>query len=1162
MHDGQDAEAEQQPKRKKRKVGEKQAGNTSQAKGTLKSYLKGASEDQSSNTVSKEEIPEQTPDALSTHYVSRDCVPSTPPARLLSHQREEGQDPILEDDIISPSRHSKKTPPRKMLKLNASGKLGSPKSATEDGPGPKKERRKGGQQPEARHLVAICRYNDTGDTQRIGNTIDRILSGLERHAKVDKVMQAHPQTKARTAKATHPFFTGKAAKGREDTIQNPGVATREQTQSPRKPSAATPGKIRTQVRHFRALQDSENALIRPFSQARAPQRVDRAAEAPWPSKETMHVRGYDSNSLRPPAMEPAPARVPPRKMKNRRVSADLPDDILTTCKQALDFTTKETTRSDGFSNPPLSLRIPERLLITGEEIQQHVKKHVSAKFKTKAEEESSADEIHRGPRKTPSAHPALRAIFDAIEHELTPYDEGRSEVLPWAQKYAPKTSDQVLQVGKESGILRDWMKALTVMTVESSLRGPKVDIDEHKPKKKRKKAKELNDFIVDSDEESMQMDELSDLEEDDSERIGSYGQKRTVVRSMVSTNGDPPKIANAVVISGPHGSGKTSMVYAVAKELDFGVFEINSGTRRSGKDVLERVGDMLGNHLVQHRAAESGNTSADEDATRLSDTVKKDLLSGRQGTMNSFFKPKPASAKPTKVPKMKKPNDLVKQATSGPKPARNQKQSLILLEEADVLFEEDKGFWTTVLTLIVNSKRPVIITCNDESLIPIQAMQLHAIMRLQCPPVNLSTDFLLLVAAKEGHLVSREAVRALLDYKSNDLRAGITELQFWCQMGIGDPRGGLGWMYQRWPPGTGIDENGRASRVVSKHSYRTGMGCLSYDPKPTLSSAIQEELLMESWRNWLSDPRDELHKSIELHYDVPNTGLDTAPKDRLAVLTQFTSLTDLLSNTDTCCRFDLPRSAEPLVVDRYNPLGGATSQDLLDLTLPDLSTKSRASYVEGLSLLQTDYPLDYTGFDAELVVTTSYLASQLYSNHPEPLLQIDQISLLNDIRHDRDDHDIPLPRQVFSAAFDIISEPPTSAAAPSLVGLAYSSFDGPLSAITMDIAPYVRSIVQFDRALEEQRTRLGSLLSSSGSSTNSKRGRTTRAAMSALEGGARQTTRRERWFPKSLDLDLVLKTGGNSWPKTTVLATESMAGASLRPSQVTSEAPSPEEMEE
>ena len=95
-----------------------------------------------------------------------------------------------------------------------------------------------------------------------------------------------------------------------------------------------------------------------------------------------------------------------------------------------------------------------------------------------------------------------------------------------------------------------------------------------------------------------------------------------------------------------------------------------------------------------------------------------------------------------------------------------------------------------------------------------------------------------------------------------------------------------------------------------------------------------------------------------------------------------------------------------------------------------------------------------------------------------------------------------------------------------------TGFDGPITTIALDIAPYIRSIVSYDIRLEEQRLRLSTLLSQAG--RNGKRLRTTRASRAALEGGSKADTRRERWFPKSTNFTLVLETGGTEWQKVAV----------------------------
>lgn len=119
-----------------------------------------------------------------------------------------------------------------------------------------------------------------------------------------------------------------------------------------------------------------------------------------------------------------------------------------------------------------------------------------------------------------------------------------------------------------------------------------------------------------------------------------------------------------------------------------------------------------------------------------------------------------------------------------------------------------------------------------------------------------------------------------------------------------------------------------------------------------------------------------------------------------------------------------------------------------------------------------------------------------------------------------------LTRQDLSLAFDPISEPEKTYVWSNVL-LEASVFDRTMTIITTDLAPYVRSIVSYDGKLQEERSRMSNLLSEGG--RKGKRMRMTRSAISALEGGARSTTRRDRYFGHALNPYLVLKTGMPSW---------------------------------
>ena len=126
-----------------------------------------------------------------------------------------------------------------------------------------------------------------------------------------------------------------------------------------------------------------------------------------------------------------------------------------------------------------------------------------------------------------------------------------------------------------------------------------------------------------------------------------------------------------------------------------------------------------------------------------------------------------------------------------------------------------------------------------------------------------------------------------------------------------------------------------------------------------------------------------------------------------------------------------------------------------------------------------------------------------------------------------------ISRYDFSLAFDPLAVPdrnlPGSQGGSASSHLDPSVFDGTLTSITVDVAPYVRNIVAYDTRLQQQRLKLSNLLSKGGKGNSSKRMRTTRAALSAMEGGSRSTTRAERWFKADLNSHLVMRTGGRGW---------------------------------
>lgn len=988
------------------------------------------------------------------------------------------------------------TPEKRILRVHKSGKLLSspPKSpkpgATMKADRPAKRRRKATK--EKPNLAVVIKYGTSTDKRlSIGQKIDDILNGKRAAALPNQEVKKAPEKPKGPPKPTHPFFMGKAKQKEGRSVAEPTTASVQAPLTNPKKSTITPGKLLMESRGNR-FPSSTPSFMPGFGQSR-PTQPTGMSEAPWPSRDCTHVRNIDIRETQDFSDEGSQSHfLKPRKLKGRRMVTTPEEDMLSKIALHLKPLQEHVDRPS-----QEHIRLPERVLTSGSNIQEKL-----------------TQDLHVAVKK--GLHPAVRHLYDLVGQNLTPFDKGLCESQAWLQKYAPASADQVLQVGKEARLLRDWLSYLTI----SSENGAELADSKKQPKKRRKKTED--DFIVSDDDDG---DEL--LEVSDGEIQGRTSGPKSLKRPRMSRN------KNVFLLSGPHGCGKSATVYAVAKELGFEVFEINSGTRRSAKDIQDRVGDMLGNHLVHHqrddaKAMQPPTSTEDADMERMSKALQKDIDSGRQGTMASFFKSKPP--KDTKSVSKKSPKQPAKSAPVAQpmlpgfeKRRRQNKQSLILFEEADILFEEDQQFWGQVMKLAFQTKRPVVITCNNETLIPTYGLPLGAILRLSPPPVPLAADYLLTLAAVEGHLLQRKAVCDLYQSRNYDLRASIAELDFWCQMSVGDRKGGLDWIYQRWPPGSDVDEHGRVIRVVSDGTYPAGMGMLSHDvatAQDTYGFDKEASVARELWADWGVIP--DVCRSSALPVQNPTSAPD-APSSRLKDLEDLDCIMDALSSADIFCRIGLP-TYESFYEEPTDP------------TLPPRPEKERLDYTTDARFLQVDHALDYSHVDTDISIQThlglkrAFGRSRCYQLLSQSQLtgQHQPTELILD--HASNSQQPALSRPAFSTAFDILGYPSSTTLSTSTTyPLTASNFDRAFKIIVEDLAPYIRSIVAHEVRLENERLRLGSLLSEGGSGSRRTRMRMTKASRVAMEGGTRQSKRRERWFDKELNRELVMGTAGSSW---------------------------------
>lgn len=809
-------------------------------------------------------------------------------------------------ECLQPTRpHPIASPPakRKVLRLNQNGTLLSPpkEKATQDSQlatPDKQDAKPRGRRKRRPQLLVIIRYGTSDETRRreVGEAIDKLCGMSTEQPKAPSTTRAlHP------SKPTHPFFSGKA---RNEDVTEASRASQPATREPERVAASpskikaftTPVKMRQATTVAQAPVESLPLFSRGSSGSKKPT-MSGLYEPCWPWRGSNHVR--------PSSAEPSSkALMGNTALFHRRRRKDKPEWInkknevlssdLGVVKNVIENSTPDLKHGSDVS---AKASVPRRSVESRQTLRSKTITALDVCLRVKGSITCNAL-LHK--------HPALKSVYDRIGRTLSAFDHGECESRTWSQMYAPKRAKHVLQTQDETNLLRAWLARSTVDSVEMKLAevgAPRPSILRQSSEDKLQKAKyktrrkrrseELDGFVVSSDDdvdmETVTQDDMSPTEAEN--HVG--GDLKSMIRGSNGTSASQPRKMNCVLLSGPSGCGKTAAAYAVAQELGFDVFEIGPGSRRSGKDVLDRVGDLARNHQVRRRETITDTPLLDDG---------DDPHDEQQQSLTAFFNP-------ASKPKRGRPSKKIAVPASGAGEAKKQqaqrKQALILLEEVDVLFEDDKQFWETVSDLAQQSRRPIIMTCNNETLLPMESLSLHAILRFKPVPDELAAVYLLLVAAAEGHLLAYEAVDALYKSKGSDLRATLAELQLRCQMGVGDDKGGLNWYLKRWPPGCDVDENGDVLHVVSSDTFARGMGFLPY--RLGDEQARMEDIILQASSAHDVDPTILAETALEqsTSSSADQDGALT-PSDNYAYLVDYSGWLDNLSAVDILSRVDVP----------------------------------------------------------------------------------------------------------------------------------------------------------------------------------------------------------------------------------------------------------------
>mmetsp|Transcript_22575 Transcript_22575/g.53364 ORF Transcript_22575/g.53364 Transcript_22575/m.53364 type:complete len:1340 (+) Transcript_22575:309-4328(+) len=182
-----------------------------------------------------------------------------------------------------------------------------------------------------------------------------------------------------------------------------------------------------------------------------------------------------------------------------------------------------------------------------------------------------------------------------------------------------------------------------------------------------------NDFIVDDDEDY-------ELEEDD-------------------------ELSKLCMLIGPSSSGKTSLIHHVAGRQNCSVVEINTSTIRSGAALKRSIQEATQTTSSLGTFQTKKNSTTSFFAPRSKENIEQAenrTTKRRNDEESALFDSDDDDDDDDSVEQNRKQEELQKIALT-----------IVLIDEVDILFDDDVGFWAALASVVKTTKCPIILTANQ-----------------------------------------------------------------------------------------------------------------------------------------------------------------------------------------------------------------------------------------------------------------------------------------------------------------------------------------------------------------------------------------------------------------------------------------------------------------
>lgn len=233
------------------------------------------------------------------------------------------------------------------------------------------------------------------------------------------------------------------------------------------------------------------------------------------------------------------------------------------------------------------------------------------------------------------------------------------------------------------------------------------------------------------------------------------------------------ELKNVLLVNGPVGSGKSAAIYACANEQGFQVIEVSASDWRHGAHIKQKFGAAMDSHGLNKWSSDGPrgsrmNHTPESSSTQTSKLSLKELEDDVVQVFPESFKEDSDCL------------TLEHYTIVGEDNSRAADMTLILFEDVDINFEEDRGLIASIQQIAETAKRPMVLTSNSKvPVLPDQLDRLEICFTL--PSHGDLFSHLSMICDTEQADINPQVLHRFVTCCQGDIRKTIMLLQYWCQ---------------------------------------------------------------------------------------------------------------------------------------------------------------------------------------------------------------------------------------------------------------------------------------------------------------------------------------------------------------------------------------------